>query len=126
MNTTKHFNYQNKGYLFNDIDLKSAITPTMTSTSFNQITQKRRNLKSKLNEFNYESFIEKKNFLNEKFTQNNFTSKLKGVSYFPIENQTGQNKTNLKTILNNTFSHIDKINRDQENNGKSYNRYEKY
>ena len=125
MFTTKHQNFQYKGYLFNEINSKSPFSPIIKEKSQDQNILKRRNLKNKLNDFNSESIIEKKNYLNENSIKDSVSYKLKPTSYFTNDNQDVENKNNLRSLLNNTFSHIDKINLQQEKICSSNNLNEK-
>ncbi len=106
MYSTKPFNYLNKGnYLFTEIDLKSPFTPSTTSNkqiSFNLNKQ----TKTKYNDYQFETFIEKKNA----FTSNLNKPDLYKTTLNSHSNDNRSEKLSFKKQSKNNLNTLDKLN----------------
>jgi hypothetical protein len=115
MYSTKPFNYLNKGnYLFTEIDLKSPFTPSTPSNKQISFNLNKQN-KNKNNDFQYETFIEKKNAFTSNFNKPNFNKT--ALNSHSNDNRSEklsfktQSKSNLNTLdkLNNSFQEKNNI-----------------
>lgn len=106
MYSTKPFNYNNKaGYLFTDIELKSPYTPSTPSNiqiSFNLNKQ----TKNKVNDFQYETFLEKKNAFSSNLNKPNFYK----TTLTSHSNDNRSEKVSFKKYSKNNLNRLDKLN----------------